>query len=111
MIWIRVTLWCVGLACIYAAFWVHSTNFALVMLLYLLGILIPSLGEGYAQRRRQRDWYGQFASIDELRLIVTDEAELRRIRDEKGLLVAARRFRRQFPRCPLPEALKLIQSL
>ncbi|MFD4762362.1 hypothetical protein ACFWOJ_26890 [Streptomyces sp. NPDC058439] len=87
-------------------------NVVLLALLYGLGILLPSWFEGYAQRRRQRDWYEQrFASVDELRSIVTDEAELRRIRDEKGLLVAARRFRREFPRCPLSEALKMIQSL
>ncbi|MFJ8852021.1 hypothetical protein [Streptomyces sp. NPDC102437] len=83
----------------------------LVMLLCVVGILLPGWGESYLQWRRRRDWYAQFASIDELRLLVTDEAELRRIRDEKGLLVAARRFRRQFPRCPLNEAMKMIQSL
>ncbi|WP_260255723.1 hypothetical protein [Streptomyces sp. 840.1] len=83
----------------------------LVFLLCPVGFLVPFWGESYLQRRRRKDWYGQFGSIDALRSIVTDEAELRRIRDEKGVLVAARRFRRQFPRCPLPEALKLVQSL
>lgn len=112
MYWIRVPLWCASLACFYVVFFHQPRNVVLLTLLYGLGILLPSWFEGYAQRRRQRDWYEQrFASVDELRLIVTDEAELRRIRDEKGLLVAARRFRREFPRCPLSEALKMIQSL
>ncbi|WP_406095914.1 hypothetical protein [Streptomyces sp. NBC_01013] len=111
MHWIRVTLWGVALACFYALFSVRPHSVPLMILLYALFVLLPACGEGYAQRRRQKDWYGQFGSTEALRSIVTNEAELRRIRDEKGLLVAARRFRRQFPRCPLPEALKLVQSL
>lgn len=111
MYWLRLPLWCAALACFYMVFFHWPESTPLVVLFYFLGVLLPSCFEGYAQRRRQRDWYAQFASLDALRLIVTNEAELRRIRDEKGLLVAARRFRRQFPRCPLPEALKLIQSL
>ncbi|WP_327710560.1 hypothetical protein OG912_20125 [Streptomyces sp. NBC_00464] len=111
MYWIRVPLWCASLACFYVVLAVRPHSLPLTILLYALFVLLPGFAEGYAQRRRQKDWYGQFGSIDALRSIVTDEAELRRIRDEKGLLVAARRFRRQFPRCPLPEALKLVQSL
>lgn len=83
----------------------------LVFLLCAVGILVPFWGESYLQGRRRRDWYAQFASVDELRLLLTDEAGLRRIRDERGTAVAFLVVRREFPRCPFPEALKLIQSL
>ncbi|MEU3222061.1 hypothetical protein ABZ695_02740 [Streptomyces sp. NPDC006976] len=111
MVWIRVTCWCVGLACLYVAIFHTPHNVALMAPLYFLGVFLPGSGESYIQRRRRKGWYAQFSSPEAMRSIVKDEAELRRVRDEKGVLVAARRFRREFPLCPLPEALKMVQSL
>ncbi|RAJ55990.1 hypothetical protein K388_04910 [Streptomyces sp. KhCrAH-43] len=109
--WIRAALWCAGLACYYVAFFHQPDNVALLLALFLLGAFLPGWGEGYAQRRRRTEWAAQFASAEELRLLVTDEAEFRRLRDEKGVLAAVRRLRRAHPRCPLPLALELVQSL
>ena len=109
--WVRAALWCGGLACYYVALFVQPRDPALLFALFLLGAFLPGWGEGYAQRRRRRDWAAQYASVDELRPLVANEAELRRLRDERGVLVAVRRFRRAYPRCPLPQALELIRSL
>ncbi|WNI24246.1 hypothetical protein [Streptomyces sp. ITFR-16] len=109
--WIRATLWCAGLACYYVAFFRQPDSVALLLALFLLGAFLPGWAEGYAQRRRRSEWAAQFASVGELRLLVTDEAELRRLRDEKGALAAVRRLRRAHPLCPLPLALELVRSL
>lgn len=112
MYWIRVTSWCVALACFYVLFILKPDSVPLVVLLFVLGVVLPGCGEAYADQRRRRDWYTQrFTSIDELRMMVTDEAALRRLRDEKGVLKAARQLRRQFPRCPIAESVKLVESL
>ncbi|MGC5398536.1 hypothetical protein ACPXCP_22715 [Streptomyces sp. DT20] len=112
MYWIRVSLWCVALACFYVLFILKPGNVPLVFLLFILGVVLPGCGEAYADQRRRRDWYAKrFASIDELRMMVADEAALRRFRDEKGVLKAARQLRRQFPLCPIAESVKLVESL
>lgn len=38
MYWIRVTLWCVALACFYVLFFLKPDNVPLVFLLFVLGV-------------------------------------------------------------------------
>ncbi|MFJ6465702.1 hypothetical protein ACIQM0_32535 [Streptomyces sp. NPDC091387] len=112
MYWIRLTLWGVTLAFFYVLLFIRPANGPLAVTLMVLCMLLPGCGEAYADQRRRRDWYARrFASVDELRSVVADEAALRRIRDEKGVFKAARELRRQFPRCPVAESVKLVESL
>ncbi|MBT2385238.1 hypothetical protein [Streptomyces sp. ISL-11] len=96
---------------IWLIFQSDEPNHAMAYFLFAVGIVCPGLGEAYAVRRRQRDWYRRrFASFDELRMSVNASA-LRQIREEKGLWDAIHELKREYPLLPVGEAAKLIKGL
>jgi hypothetical protein len=78
---------------------------------FVVGIVLLGSAEVYSDRRRRREGFNrEFASTHDFYQAVDKEA-LRRIREERGVVVAVRELRRQYPSVPLATAAELVKGL
>jgi len=108
----RILLWTVGVAGFVLTFVLFSTrSLGSGAACFLVALITPGAAEVYADRRRRNDWFSrEFGSFEALRRSVDADA-LRQLRDEKGLAVAVRSLRKQYPLLPLFQAARLVKEI
>ena len=108
----RAALW--GLAgCSFFLAFLSIANWPMLLgeTFFIVGIVLVGSAEVYADRRRKREKFNhQFASTDDFFQAVDKEALLR-IREERGVAVAVRELRRQYPSVSLATAAQLVKGL
>ncbi|MPY58149.1 hypothetical protein [Streptomyces spongiae] len=108
----RAALW--GLAgCSFILAFLSIANWPMALggTFFVVGIVLVGSAEVYSDRRRRREKFNrQFASTDDFYQAVDKEALLR-IREERGVAVAVRELRRQYPSVSLATAAELVKGL
>ncbi|MET8956717.1 hypothetical protein ACWEQN_35860 [Streptomyces sp. NPDC004129] len=108
----RVAMWGLAACSFYLLFLsLANQSIPLAVTFLLLTSALLGSAETYADRRRKREKFNQqFASTDDFFQAVDKEALLR-IREERGVAVAVRELRRQYPSVPLATAAQLVKGL
>ncbi|MFF3518301.1 hypothetical protein [Streptomyces sp. NPDC002573] len=90
---------------------VFNWQILLGVTLCVVGVVLVGNAEARSDRRRRREEFNrQFASTDDFFQAVDKEALLR-IREQRGVAVAVRELRRQYPSVPLATAAQLVKGL
>ncbi|MGW1258076.1 hypothetical protein ACWD5Q_23545 [Streptomyces sp. NPDC002513] len=108
----RAAMWGLAGFFFFLAF-LSIANWPMVLgeMFFVVAIMLVGSAEVYSDRRRRREEFDrQFASFDDFFQAVDKEALLR-IREERGVAVAVRELRRQYPSVSLATAAQLVKKL
>ncbi|MFI7401765.1 hypothetical protein ACIBW9_15055 [Streptomyces sp. NPDC049541] len=108
----RAAMW--GLAgCSFFLAFTSIANWPVILgeAFFVVGLVLIGSAEVYGDRRRKREKFNQqFASVDDFFQTVDKEALLR-IREERGVAVAVRELKRQYPSVSFATAAQLVKGL